>query len=283
MQSADNPKPIARAGLDQLMRYREKLLAAGFHEPTKWQSSSWHWLFYKPLTSLTAFVVNLQGHDDRVEVTYGCASTAFTRFAGDENALIEHGVSDGHINLRERVIIRNSADEAAAQACIQDMHARYLLTEKDELLAHAKAKQKDFIQQISLRLKPLGFRKKGNRWSRPLEGCYYTTFNAQKSAYEDAYYFNVYIGKEGTNRYGDCCYVRIAPLGLYPADWQTLAPAALVEFLDGTLVPAMTHIVQTPLTVLGAEPNLWAHCGCQRTCCESCWVHKNMWEAREST
>ena len=67
MQIADHPHPLAQKAIDSLMRYREQLLAAGFHEPTRVYSRSWRWLFYKPLTNLTAFIVNLKGENDRVE------------------------------------------------------------------------------------------------------------------------------------------------------------------------------------------------------------------------
>lgn len=44
----------------KMERYRRMLLAAGMLEPTKWENSGVHWLFYKPATELTAFVVNLR-------------------------------------------------------------------------------------------------------------------------------------------------------------------------------------------------------------------------------
>lgn len=118
MQIADNPQPIAQAGLDRLMRCREQLLAAGFREPTKMYSRSWHWRFFKPLTSLTAFIINLKGCDDHVDVTYGCASTAFTLMANDADALITLGVSDNEITLRARLSIRDAADENRAAQTI---------------------------------------------------------------------------------------------------------------------------------------------------------------------
>lgn len=282
MQIADNPKPIAQAGLDQLMRYREKLLAAGFHEPTKWQSSSWHWLFYKPLTSLTAFVVNLQGHDDRVEVTYGCASTAFTLMANDGDALTTLGISNDEISLRARLALREGEDAPA----IREMYEAFRAVEKDELLALAKEKRKAFIHEIAVRLKPLGFKKKGNIWRREMPRGLTLAFNLQKSSYSDLYYFNVDLYKEGAIGLG-CYSIRVAPLGenggRWTMDWQMISPEALSVFLEERLLPHLTWLIDTPYAELGALPAYWAHCGCQRTCCESCWVHKNMWEAKEST
>ena len=210
MQIAEDSKPLSDEKLKTMERYREQLLAAGMLEPTRLKSSTWHWLFYKPVTPLTAFIVNLRGSDAHIEVVYGYASTAFTRMANDENALIERGVRDEEINIREKYVIRCAPDEESAKLRIREMYDRYLHTEKDDLLLCAKAKRKEFIQMIAVRLKPLGFKKKANSWTRALESDYYVMFNAQKSAFSDEYYFNVYIGKNGTLHYGDCYYTRIS-------------------------------------------------------------------------
>lgn len=282
MQISENPKPLSDDMRAKMEHYREQLLNAGMAEPTRWKSSSWHWLFYKPTTSLTAFVVNLRGGDYDIEVVYGYASTAFTRMAGDENALIEGGVRDEDITIREKVLICDKSDEEIAKEQIQELYAKYLLTEKDDLLNFAKAKRKEFIQQIAVKLKPLGFKKKSNTWTRALESDYYVMFNAQKSAFSDEYYFNVCIGKNGTNIYGDCYYTRVAPTGMCPMDWQALSKDEFEFFLNRTVVPALEQIIHTPLQELGKQAFVWSCCSCNRQKCEQCWVEKNLWEAKEN-
>lgn len=249
----------------------------------KWSSTvpnSWHLYFYKPMTELTAFIVNLQGSELYVEVTYGYTSTAFTRMAGDENALIEQGVSDEDITIREKVIICDEADEIIAKNKIATMYATYQHTQKDDLLLSAKEKRKAFIHQIQAKLKPFCFKKKSNTWTRALTDTYYLMFNAQKSAFSDEYYFNLYIGKNGTNDYGDCYYTRIAPAGMCPMDWQALTEDEFDLFLDKTVVPELEKIICTPLTELGQIASYWANCSCNRKKCESCWMKKNLWEAK---
>lgn len=282
MQIADNPKPISSKIRTKMELYRVQLLDAGMAEPTKRFSSNWYWIFYKPITALTAFIVNLTGTDDYIEVAYGYASTAFTRMAGDENALIERGVSDEDITIREKIIICDEADEVAARNQIAQMYKRYLQTSKDELLNEAKAKRKAFIQQIAVKLKPMGFKKKANTWTRTLEGEYYLMFNAQKSSFSDEYYFNVYIGKNGTNRYGDCYYTRVFPGEMCPMDWQALNKDEFEFFLNRTVVPALEQIINTPLCELGKRSSIWSCCSCDRKKCELCWVEKNLWEAKEA-
>lgn len=273
-------KPLPSNIHAQIERYRTELLAFDMSEPTKRQSSSWHWYFYKPITELTAFIVNLQGNEFYVEVTYGYASTAFTRMAGDENALVEWGVSDEDITIREKVIICDEADETIARSKIAEMYTVYRYTQKDDLLLFAKEKRKAFIQQIQAKLKPFGFRKKANTWTRSLTETYYLMFNAQKSAFSDEYYFNLYIGKNGTNDYGDCYYTRIAPVGMSPMDWQALDKEEFDFFLDKSVVPELEKIIGTPLSELGKISSYWTGCHCNRQKCESCWQQKNLWESK---
>lgn len=265
---------------ETLLRYRERLLAAGFREPVKRQVG---W-FYKPLTALTAFIVNLHADGGEVRVTYGCASTAFTLMANDGDALVSLGVDDDEITLRERLVIRSDVDEAAAAGRIRRMYDRYASVEKDELLALAQEKRKAFIQKIAVRLKPLGFKKKANTWTRTMPESYVLTFQAQKSSYSDRYYFNVFLRREGMAGAG-CCYdARIAPVGerngSWCMDWQLTPPEEVDAFLDGRVLPELAWLIETPYDVLGDDPALWAGCTCRREACERCWVRRNLWEAR---
>lgn len=258
--------------------YRRKLLTAGMREPTKWENSGESMRFYRPATALTAFVINLRETEFYTELTYGYTSTAFTRMAGNEEALVYWGVSDEDITLREKLLICDEAEEEAAALQIQQFHDRYLQTEKEELLGLAKEKRKAFLQQIADKLKPLGFRKKANTWTRPLTEDFYVMFNAQKSGFSDEYYFNLYIGRNGTNVYGDCYYTRLAPEGMCPMDWQALSREEFDFFLNRTVVPAVKNILDTPLEELGKQPILWSGCTCNRIKCKNCWVQKNLWE-----
>jgi len=284
MQLAVDSKTITNKTQAKMEQYRTELLAFGMKEPSKCKSSVWHWRFFKPVTELTAFIVNLSGKDQYVEIAYGYASTAFTQLAGCENALIESGVSDEEITIREKYIICNNSDEKdeeKVKPLIADMYNRYLQSQKDDLLKFAKEKRKEFIQQIAFKLKPLGFKKKANTWTRTLVDEYYLMFNAQKSSFSDEYYFNVYIGKNGTTEYGDCYYARLAPQGMCPMDWQALTKEKFDYFLEQTVLPALREIINTPLNDLGKITTYCLGCYCKRDKCESCWMEKNLWDFRE--
>lgn len=280
MQIADRAGPITPEGLEQLMRCREKLLAAGFTEPTKRFSRSWHWMFNKPLTTLTAFVVNLQGYDDHIDVTYGCASTAFTQMAHDSDALTSLGVDDDEITIRARLTLQEGAEDAPA---IREMYEAFRTVEKDDLLALAKERRKAFIHEIAVCLKPLGFKKKGNIWRREMPQGLTLAFHLQKSSYADLYYFNIDLYREGIVGLG-CYAIRVAPVDekwdRWRMDWQLISKEALSAFLTTRLLPALQWLIDTPLSDLGADQAVWALCGCSRRCCESCWIQKNMWEAK---
>ena len=277
---AAEQKQLPRDIQNKMEQYRRALLAFAMAEPTNWDSSSRQMYFYKPMTELTAFVLNLRGNESYIEATYGYASTAFTRMAGDENALAQWGVSDENITIREIFLICGEEDEILAKQKIGDMYAAYAKTQKDELLLIAKEKRKAFIGQIHGKLKPLGFKKKANTWTRTLADPYYLMFNAQKSAFSDAYYFNLYIGKNGTNDYGDCYFTRIAPNGMSPMDWQALTKEEFDFFLEKSVVPELEKIIVTPLEALGQMPRYWSGCHCNHEKCGSCWMQKNLWEAK---
>ena len=113
----------------EVARYRRQLLDFGMRAPSGGDEPECR--FYKPVTELTAFIVNLHSSAEGVAVVYGYASTAFTRMIGDENALETLGVADWEITIREKVVIRDEMEEGGARARVAAMYERYLHTEKE--------------------------------------------------------------------------------------------------------------------------------------------------------
>ena len=276
MQISENPKPIPDDIREKLENYRTQLLAAGFLEPTRHHSADWRWYFHRPDTDLTAFAVNLWGKDGYIEITYGLASTAFTRMAGDENALNWYGLSDTNITLRENFLVCDDADAETLATQIAAFFSRYRGTEKDALLDLAREKRKAYIAQFAAALKPLGFKKKATTWTRPLDS-FELIFNLQKSAYADEYYYNIRFQPAGSRDYRRCHESRITP---GPLDWQALTARELDFFLNRTLLPTLQKFLETPLSELGRDPKIWKCCHCDHFLCPRCWVEKNVWEAK---
>lgn len=265
-------KGINQETINRMELYRRILLQNGFSEPICQKERSLHWMFYKETTGNSAFVVNLTGYNDRVEVVYGFASTAFTFVKGDEESLVRWGIADEDINLRQKSSIFHHAEERDTGILVKEMYDRYKNLEKEALLRIVRIKRKKWIDKIAEKLKPLGFKKKANTWKRVLEDGYYLMFHAQKSSFSDEYYFNVYIGKENTDFYGDCYYNRIVTD--CPLDWQTIADDEMIKFLENDIVSQLMHIIETPLHELGKETMIGEHCECDRQQCVACWIQK---------
>lgn len=258
--------------------YKSELIAAGFSEATKRQGN-----FFIRLTELTAFVVDMKEMDDGIQIVYGAASTAFTRFRGAENALIEWGVATDDCNIRRCIDIWSEADEEEAKQRILDLYQKYRFVSKDELLLIAKDARKVFLQQITDVLKPLGFKKKGNAWRTVIGERYMLIFDAQKSLYADKYYFNITVKLIDDKTFGECFGTRVVEgrSGLF--DWQLMPGEQLQRIMGQAVEKYLLPIMNTPLSELGKKEWIWRSCICKRNKCEHCWVEKNLWEAKERT
>ena len=279
-QRSDDAVQLNEQIIERMERYCSQLLATGMKEPDR-QSKTWHWMFYRLETELTAFAVNLQGREDCVEIVYGFASVAFLRMDGQEPSQAESiTIDDTDIAIRKKEIVRSPEDEQRAGERIRAFYEAYRSLEKDALLAEKKARQKKFLDTIAVRLKPLGFKKKAARWTRQLRDGFALEFYAQKSAFSDEYYFNVSVGKIGDPTYGSCFYTRVTPKGMRITDWQLIPEADWEAFLDSVIENTLKPLMATPFEELGRQERLWENCNCARTKCAQCWVEKNLWEAK---
>lgn len=147
--------------------------------------------FFRQDTELTAFFINLEPCGEDLRIYYGCASTAYTRMKGDEESLLNWGFNESNPCLRFSAIIRSPEDEQLAARQIEDMIRRHSGTEKNALLAIIKEHRKAWLDRITQRLKPLGFRKKGNEWRKVLPSGHTIYFWAEKGSYADSYNFPV--------------------------------------------------------------------------------------------
>lgn len=272
-------KVLPREIRERMERYVEALLAFGMQEARRGFSAV-HRFFYKTVTEFTAFIVNIKCNEFYLELTYGYSSVGFIRMVGNENALAELGVSDEDITIREKLLICDDSDETPAKHKIEEMYRTYLRTEKEALLLCAKEKRKSYLQQITEKLKPMGFRKKGNVWAYELENGYFLSFYAQKSAYSDQYYFNIHIGKSKSPVFGECYATRVLTAGTDLIDWQAYYREEFDSLLDKSVIPKLKSILHTPLWELGKTPAYQEGCHCNRRKCEACWMEKNLWDVR---
>ena len=65
-----------------------------------------------------------------------------------------------------------------------------------------------------------------------------------------------------------------------PMDWQALDREEFDFFLGKIVVPELEKIICIPLSELGQIPSYWSGSHCNHQKCESCWMKKNLWEAK---
>ena len=250
-------------------QYKKELLANGFLEA---KEKDGH--FYRQTTSQAAFVINLENNESCISILYGFASTAC--MLGDADYFPNYGSDKDSCHIRNIISVSKENEEAAKQI-ILELYNKYKSFTKDEILALKKERQKEFLNNFAKALKPLGFKKKGAKWSKELENGYFLYFDAQKSAFSDEYYFNVSIKLLNEVSVG-CFYTRVVmhEQGIY--NWQLMSDEQIKNLVNYTLDNYLTPILNTPLQDLGKNEYICDGCYCKRDKCASCWLEHNHWQ-----
>ena len=212
---------------DQYMQYRDRLLAAGFAEAKQHYGH-----FFRQAAEKTAFVINLDDEEHGVSVMYGFASTAF--MAGDEEWFANNGSDNDSCQVRNILAICDKVDETKASEVISAFYMQYKDYSKDEILALKKERQKAFLDHFTPVLKPLGFKKKGTRWTKDLCNGTALSFEAQKSAYSDEYYFNVSV-HDVSDFYARQSYERVVVHDSQIYNWQLMSEDQIENLIQYTL------------------------------------------------
>ena len=218
---------------ERYIKYSEILFSNGFSEA---KQKSGH--FFRQATEQTAFVVNFE--DDKescIAILYGFASTAYT--AGDEEWFVNHGSYMDDCQVRNILSVWDDASEANARTSISDFYEQYKNHTKEEILAVKKERQKEFLAHFARALKPLGFKKKGTKWTREMGNGRALTFDAQKSAFSDQYYFNVTV-HEISNLYATYSYERVVMYGSDIYNWQLMT----AEQIDNLIQYALKNYIE---------------------------------------
>ena len=212
---------------ERYMQYRDKLLSAGFSE-----AKQHYGRFFRRTTEKTAFVINLQDEECGVSVMYGFASTAF--MAGDEEWFANNGSDNDSCQVRNILSICDENDETNATEIISVFYMRYKDYSKDEILALKKERQKAFLNRFTPALKPLGFKKKGTKWTKDLCNGTALSFEAQKSAFSDEYYFNVSV-HDISDFYARQTYERVVVHDSQIYNWQLMSEDQIENLIQYTL------------------------------------------------
>ena len=255
--------------------FKRKLLNEGFDEAKFYKENKvCKYRFYIKTIIDVAFIVNLEVFNDKIEIHYGYASTAFTKMTGCEDTLKKYGVDSSDINLRNMLIYSYGDNENLLYTDITKFYDQYFNLSKDEILATAKEKKKTFLNKINEYLKQFNFKKKNTTWTRSLEENYYLEFYAQKSQWSDEYYFNIFISKN--NGYPLGCYhtrVNTNNKGIY--NWQIITDDKFAELMNSIINDYLLPIINTPINELGKKREIFSGCACSRKKCNNCWIEKN--------
>ncbi len=253
----------------EYLLFQEELLSNGFLEATQKKGR-----FYRQATDLTAFIVNLTDGECYVDVLYGFASTACMK--GDEDWFSHYGADSYDCHVRQMLCISEEYGEDLARQEITDFYNEYTSLSKDEILLLKKERQKAFLNHFTLTLKPLGFKKKGNKWIKELEMGYVLTFHAQKSAFSDEYYFNVLVSLPNVV-FPACFHSRVVMFGRDIYNWQLMSEEQIENLIKFAMDNYITPILTTPLLNLGKTDFVCESCNCPRNKCKNCWVDHNLW------
>ncbi len=240
--------------------------------------------FFRFETEKTAFILNIRLVEDAfVELVYGFASTAYFALGpGEKEFFLKEGSRSDDITLRRCVDILSEADLPRADTLIREFYEAHRDMSKDALLEAVKVQRKEFLSQVGALLKPHKFRKKGNTWTKDLGNGLFLEFHAQKSAFSDEYYFNIRCAPGGNAAYPGCFSTRLTAGGRDLFDWQLPERDALLNILEKGIEQKLLPFLTMSLEELGRESWVWEGCACKRTCCERCWVAKNLWESRNT-
>ncbi len=232
--------------------YLTTLAASGFISAESRQHR-----FYRKTSDRTALIVNLTNigdeTDEAVYIVYGI--TTIGASPDFEQSFHVWGASDEEIKLRHSTVATLDNEVEVAKV-IRARFEEYAVLDSDAVKAVAKEKQKAFLNRIHAVLKPRGYRRKGNTWTKTLPTGWTLTFNAQKSAYSDEFYFNYAAYREGENRYLPSIHGRLSWTDAegkerYIFDWQLLSDEAADALIVHPTIRLLTYLEQTH----GANPS----------------------------
>ena len=253
----------------EYLHFQEELIANGFLEAREEKGH-----FYRQATEQTAFIINLTDGECYVDVLYGFATIPCVE--GKNNWFSIYGADVDDCHVRQTLCISEEYGEDLARQEIIDFYNLYKSFSKDEILLLKKERQKAFLNHFTLALKPLGFKKKRNKWLKELEGGHILTFEAQKSAYSDQYYLNVLISLPNVI-YPACFHTRVDMFGITLYNWQLMSEEQIENLIKFTMDNYITPILTTPLYDLGKTEFICKSCVCPRSKCKYCWVDHNLW------
>jgi hypothetical protein len=212
---------------ERYMHYRETLLTNGFFEAKQYCGR-----FFRQTNEQTAFILNLTDDDSCISVLYGFM--AIPNMGDNGEWFADNGSDEDTCHVRNLLCIWDDGSEADACNTILNFYNQYKDFSKEAILNVKKERQKVFLSHFAVVLKPLGFKKKGARWTKDLGNWKALSFEAQKSAYSDQYYFNVSVHSV-SNFFACQSYERVVMYGRDIYNWQLMTEEQIENLVQYAL------------------------------------------------
>ena len=193
-----------------------------------------------------AWVLNLRRKFDGLLVEAGFAFPANT--PEDRALFAERGCTDTDIRLRLCRLVHTPEELQTVLAEAEALRQAWFARSRDEVKKEIAARQKAFAARITAQLKPLGFRKKALHWTCARPDGWHVDFNAQKSAYTDAFYFNLLLTEPDKHPW----YMGVIderPLGNL-LDWQTMPGEDFDDLLRAVVQRRILPLMSDPIDQL---------------------------------
>ncbi len=189
-----------------------------------------------------AWVLNLRRKFDGLLVEAGFTFPANT--PEDQAFFAERGCTDTDIRLRLCRLVHTPEALQATLAEAEALRQAWFDRSRDEVKKEIAARQKAFAARITAQLKPLGFRKKALHWTYTRPDGWHVDFNAQKSAWTDAFFFNLLLTEPDKHPW----YMGVIderPLGNL-LDWQTMPAGDFDDLLRAVVQRRIVPLMSAP-------------------------------------
>lgn len=193
-----------------------------------------------------AWVMNLRRRFDGLLVEAGFSFPADT--PEDWELLARTGCTDTDIRLRIARLVNTPEALQAVLGEAEALRAAWYGASRDEVKKEIAARQKAFAGRITAQLKPLGFRKKALHWTFTRSDGWHVDWCAQKSAWTDAFYFNLLLTEPDRHPW----YMGVIderPLGNL-LDWQTMPAGDFDDLLRAVVQRRILPLIREPIDTL---------------------------------
>ena len=186
--------------------------------------------FFRPMKKGVAFAINLDADEYCITIMYGFD----VMFMGSDECYLIYGANIDSCKIRNTACICNDEDTVNTKKKIEEFYNLYKDFSKEQILEAKKEREKEFLSFFARALKPLGFKKKGRKWTIALSEKTALTLEAQKSAYSDQFYFNV-IEHSSIDFYRVLSYKRVIMFGRDIYNWQLMSDEQIENLVNLTI------------------------------------------------